>query len=387
MKQAHRIFNVVGARPQIIKSAALSRVLREHYGGLVEEVMVHSGQHYDRIMSDVFFDEMEIPRPNHHLHVGSGTHGRQTGEMMRGMEDLILSENPRLVLVYGDTNTTLAAALASAKLKVPVAHVEAGLRSYNKYMPEEINRVLCDHVSTLLFTPTRQAEINLAREGIVHSGEEPFDMDHPAVVHTGDVMFDNALYYGREGKGNSRVLDRLDIRDKPYVLATLHRDMNTDDPGRLQAIMATLLELAEKEKITVVIPLHPRTRKMMAEFRMGKSMDTSQWFRITDPVSYLEMIALEKNARLIMTDSGGVQKEAHFFRKACIVFRKETEWVELVNHGTARLADASPEKIREAWVLFRNQKNLDFPPFYGEGNAASLIAETILRFLEREKST
>ncbi|HDR90364.1 MAG TPA: UDP-N-acetylglucosamine 2-epimerase (non-hydrolyzing) [Bacteroidetes bacterium] len=387
MKPAHRIFNVVGARPQIIKSAALSRALREHYGGLMEEVMVHSGQHYDKKMSDVFFDEMGIPRPDHHLHVGSGTHGRQTGEMMRGMEDLILSENPRLVLVYGDTNTTLATALASAKLKVPVAHVEAGLRSYNKSMPEEINRVLCDHVSTLLFTPTRQAEINLAREGIVHSGEEPFDMDHPAVVHTGDVMFDNALYYGREGKGNSRVIDRLDIRDKPYVLVTLHRDMNTDDPGRLQAIMGTLLKLAEDEKITVVIPLHPRTRKMMAEFRMGKSMDSSQWFRITDPVSYLEMIALEKNARLIMTDSGGVQKEAHFFRKACIVFRKETEWVELVSHGTARLVDASPEKIREAWELFRNQKNLDFPPFYGEGNAASLIAGTILRFLEREKST
>jgi len=387
MNQTHRIFNVVGARPQIIKAAALSRALREHYAGLLEEVMVHSGQHYDRNMSDVFFEEMGIPRPAHHLHVGSGTHGRQTGEMMRGMEDLIRSENPRLVVVYGDTNTTLAAALAAAKLKVPVAHVEAGLRSFNKYMPEEINRVLCDHVSTLLFTPSRQAEINLAREGIVHSGEEPFDIDHPAVVHTGDVMFDNALYYGREDTGDSRVLDRLDIRDKPYVLATLHRDMNTDDPGRLQAVLGTLLEIAEKEKITVVIPLHPRTRKMIAEFRMGKSTASSQWFRITDPVSYLEMITLEKNARLIMTDSGGVQKEAHFFKKACIVFRKETEWVELVNHGTACLVDASPEKIREAWDLFRDQNNLDFPPFYGEGNAASLIAGTILRFLERGKSS
>lgn len=378
-----KLFNVVGARPQIIKSSAISRVLANNYKDQVREVMVHTGQHYDRNMSEVFFEEMGIPRPHFHLHTGPGTHGKQTAVMLQGLESLMVKEKPGLVVVYGDTNTTLAAALAASKLKIPLAHVEAGLRSFNKQMPEEINRIVCDHVSSLLFTPTRQGLLNLEREGLMPGAETPHTADRPGVYHCGDVMFDNAVFFAEMAEKKTALPASMKLEKERYVLVTLHRDHNTDNPARLKAILQTIIDIATEEKIQVVLPLHPRTRKMILEAGLDRGLKTARAVLTIPPASFLEMIALEKNAALIMTDSGGVQKEAHFFKKPCVIFRRETEWTELVENGTARLADADPRKIRDSFMYFRTGSGFTYPDFYGDGNAAGFICSAIHRFLSR----
>jgi UDP-GlcNAc3NAcA epimerase len=356
---------VVGARPQFIKAATVSRELRAKSG--VEEVLVHTGQHYDENMSDVFFEELEIPHPDHHLGIGSGSHGTQTGRMLEAAERVLLAEEPDLVLVYGDTNSTLAGALAAVKLHIPVAHVEAGLRSFNRRMPEEINRVLTDHASDLLFTPTETATENLRREGI--SAE--------SIYWVGDVMYDAALLYAHKAKEKEEILKRLQLEPKGYVLATVHRAENTDDLGRLRAIFEGLERVADSSP--VIMPLHPRAKKKLGCLGLRNSK-----IRYLDPVGYLDMISLEKNAAVIATDSGGVQKEAFFYRVPCVTLREETEWTETVASGWNTLAPPDPLGIYKA-VKSAEPPALA-PPFFGDGTAARHIVEILQRYIAEKRN-
>jgi len=377
-----KILNIVGARPQIIKASAISRAIAGEFADQITEIVVHTGQHYDRALSEVFFDELEIRMPDHNLQVGSGRHGRQTGLIMERIENVILNEKPDCVIIYGDTNSTLAAAIAASKQHYPVVHIEAGMRSFNKAMPEELNRVMADHASTLLFAPTNTAFKNLMAEGFRPENIAPYTINNPRVFLTGDIMYDNSLFYADLAEKKKKdFMEGLKLTESEYVLATIHRDMNTDDPERLTAIFSTLRELAESNQISMVIPLHPRTlialRNRAPE--LYQALSDSQFISVIRPVSFLEMIMLEKKARLIITDSGGVQKESHFFSKPCIVLRKETEWVELVKNGTVRLADADPAAIREAWDYFMNNSEvLHYPAFYGDGKAAVSMLKEIL---------
>ncbi len=351
-----QIVSVVGARPQFVKAAAVSRLLRATPG--MREVLVHTGQHYDDNMSRVFFEELEIPEPDYHLGIGGGTHGQNTGRMLEAIEAVLLTEKPDWVLVYGDTDSTLAGALAAAKLHIQVAHVEAGLRSFNRRMPEEINRVLTDHVSDALFAPTETAVQNLLREGIV--GDK---------IHlVGDVMYDAALYYGVKAEGESRILKRLELTPKSYILATIHRAENTDDPERLRVILEALATV--HEELPVVLPLHPRTRKRAEAFGLGEYLGK---ILALEPLGYLDMVMLEKNARLIVTDSGGVQKEAYFYRVPCVTVRGETEWVELVELGWNYLA--APESVSAVIkaVFTRMDVAGSEVNLYGDGKAGQRI--------------
>ena len=377
-----KILNIVGARPQIIKASAISRAIAGEFSGEIEEVVVHTGQHYDRELSDVFFDELEIKQPDHNLQVGSGRHGRQTGMIMERIEDVILDEKPDCVIIYGDTNSTLAAALAAAKQHFPVVHIEAGMRSFNKTMPEELNRIMADHASTLLIAPTNAAFKNLMSEGFRPENVAPYSINNPRVFLTGDIMYDNSLFYADLAERKKQdFLTGLGVADREFVLVTIHRDSNTDDPERLSAIFSTIQELSEVNSMPMIMPLHPRTmialRNRVPE--LYAAISDHPFLRVIPPVSFLEMILLEKRARLIITDSGGVQKESHFFSRPCIVLRKETEWVELVKNGTVKLADANPARIKEAWDYFiANGSTLQYPAFYGDGKAAIIILKEVL---------
>lgn len=354
-----KIVTVIGARPQFIKAAPVSRALAQRG---VEEVLVHTGQHYDDLMSDVFFREMRIPEPRHKLGIGGLAHGAMTGRMLEAIEQVLQQEKPDRLLVYGDTNSTLAGALAAAKLGIPVAHVEAGLRSFNRAMPEEINRVLTDHIAGLLFAPTDAAVENLRREGIT------------AGVHrTGDVMYDAALQFMAIAGDHGKLLDRLALASGGYVLATVHRAENTDDPALLANIFGALGALSAE--IAVLVPLHPRTRRQIAQY--GIRLPTT--LRIIEPVGYLDMLVLEKHAHVIATDSGGMQKEAYFYGVPCVTLRHETEWVELVQCGANRLAP--PVSVDAVLAALRaevaRKAPAPRPGLYGDGNAASRIAEIL----------
>jgi len=382
-----KIVDIVGARPQFIKLAPILRAIerhnRENPGHRIEEVLVHTGQHYDYEMSQIFFEELGLKSPHYHLGVGSGTHGYQTGEMLKRIEEVLLKEKPDLVMVYGDTNSTLAGALAAAKLHIPVAHVEAGLRSFNRKMPEEINRVLTDHVSTFLFCPTKTAVENLRREGftnILNSGHllplsfipDP-SSPYPWVINIGDVMYDAALMYLKLAEEKSTILDELDLRPKGYALATVHRAENTDDPKRLKAIFQGLATIAQ-EGLPVIVPLHPRTRRTLSSLS-STPYPSTPYLRIIKPVSYLDMLVLEKNARVILTDSGGVQKEAFFFQVPCVTLREETEWVETVENGWNTLAGCDSEQIVSLAREARPGRESSHP--YGNGRAAERVVIAI----------
>ncbi|MEO8150343.1 MAG: UDP-N-acetylglucosamine 2-epimerase (non-hydrolyzing) [Bacteroidia bacterium] len=377
-----KIVTVIGARPQIIKAAALSRAVKNHFSDQIEEVIIHTGQHYDANMSQVFFDELQVPLENYNLNVGSGSHAAQTAKMLTGIEDILKIEKPDTLLVYGDTNSTLAGAIAASKIHIPVVHVEAGLRSFNKKMPEEINRITCDHCSTLLFSPTKAGYDNLVREGFPVNNNPPFNLDHPKIYHCGDVMYDNSLYFEQIAKSKSRIASRLKIADDEFVLVTVHRAENTDDKNNLNNLFASFDELSKEQKIKFVIPLHPRTRKLM-ETLMDKtildSVKTNKLIKIIEPVSFLDMIALEASAILVATDSGGVQKEAYFFKKPCIILREQTEWTELVECGAAKLTGADQSKIKDAYHHFTDNKSaLYFPQLFGDGKAAEFICKTMI---------
>jgi UDP-GlcNAc3NAcA epimerase len=379
------IFTVVGARPQFIKAAALSRVIREQFASQLREFIVHTGQHYDADMSEVFFEELEIPKPAYHLHVGSASHGAQTGAMVSALEALFLEHKPDAVLVYGDTNSTLAGALAASKIHIPVIHVEAGLRSFNKAMPEEINRILTDHVSSLLFTPTETGLENLIREGFAKGDGQAASPNHPQVFHCGDVMYDNALYFKEiASKKAGEWFDNQGLKEGRFILSTIHRNANTDDPARLKSLLSGLLEVVADSGLPLVLPLHPRTRKMLSQYALTDSFFgdlESKGIQILPPASYLQMVLLEASAALILTDSGGVQKEAYFYQKPCVVLRPETEWVELVDSGAAILADADQNRIREAGKKLLEASYSAPTGFYGNGNSSTFIAQQILEML------
>lgn len=377
-----KIVTVIGARPQIIKAAALSRAIRSHFRDQIKEVIVHTGQHYDENMSQVFFDELEIPRPDYNLKVGSGSHGKQTAAMLEGIEAVLLTEKPQAIVLYGDTNSTLAGAIAASKIGVPVVHIEAGLRSFNKSMPEEINRIACDHVSTLLFTPTLAGMNNLLNEGFVQMKEGPFTADRPGVFHCGDIMYDNSMYFSAVADEKTNIIADLGLRSGSFILATIHRNNNTDDPKRLHELFSALYELSELHRETIVLPLHPRTAKLLAQnipSDLYTAITRSNFIRLIPPVSFLEMTSLEKNASMVFTDSGGVQKEAYFFQKPCVILRSETEWVELVESGNAVLANADKEQILRSYHHFKNQKALVFPPVFGDGHAAEFICSQLMK--------
>lgn len=362
-----KILTVVGARPQFIKAATISRVIRQQAN--MQEILVHTGQHFDSNMSEVFFEELGIPSPDYNLGIHGGTHGAMTGQMLEKIEGVLFVEKPDWVLVYGDTNSTLAGALAAVKLHIPVAHIEAGLRSFNRKMPEEINRLLTDHASDLLFAPTRQAVNNLAHEGI----------DSRKIRRVGDVMCDAARYYSKQAESNSRVLERLHLSPKKYVLATLHRAENTDDEERLSDLVACLNLAAEE--LPIVLPLHPRTRQAIG--RGESALKLSPKIQVIDPVGYLDMVMLEMHARIVATDSGGVQKEAYFHRVPCITLRDETEWIELVESGWNVLVGRDRERFKVAFHAALNAPVAEWAVnLYGDGHAAEDIVGQVVSAYE-----
>jgi UDP-GlcNAc3NAcA epimerase len=338
-------------------------------------------------MSEVFFDELEIHKPDYNLGVGSAGHGKQTSMMITGIEEILLKEKPDCVVLYGDTNSTLAGSLAASKLHFPVIHIEAGLRSFKKTMPEELNRIMSDHSSTLLFAPTNTAFKNLMNEGFKPENSPPYTIDNPKIYLTGDIMYDNMLFFASLAeKKKSDILHQLSLERDNFILVTIHRDTNTDDIIRLNNIFASLKSLAEERAITLIMPLHPRTIISLKSklHNLYNELCGCRFIKIIPPVSYLEMILLEKNCRMIVTDSGGVQKESHFFKRPCIVLRKETEWVELIINRTSVLVDADPVQIRQEFIrLLDSHAELEYPRFYGDGKAAEFILKEILFMFEK----
>jgi UDP-GlcNAc3NAcA epimerase len=358
------VATIIGARPQFIKAAPVSRALKAT--GKVKEILIHTGQHYDQNMSAVFFEQLQIPAPEYNLGIGSGSHGQQTGRMLEGIEQILVDIKPSWVLLFGDTNSTLAGILAAAKLGIPTAHIEAGLRSFNRWMPEEVNRVVTDHLADLLFAPTQLAVNNLTHEGITKN------------VHlVGDVMYDAALQFSTTADQNSRIVDRLGLRPKEYLLATLHRADNVDNPSRLTDIVGALASISRE--IQVVFPVHPRTQKKIKEIKID--FDANGSVKVIDPVGYLDMIELERKARIIVTDSGGVQKEAYFHRVPCVILRDETEWEELIAGGSSKLASPKDSaNITRAVKEMTRMNQAEFPKgLYGEGNASEKIVSVLLR--------
>ena len=427
-----KLLTIIGARPQIIKAAAISRVVREKYAGQIEEHILHTGQHYDENMSEIFIRELGIPEPEYNLHVGSGSHGVQTARIIEGVEDVLLGEggvgctvygvrnegvselaNEGIrgfdgVIVYGDTNSTLAAAVAAAKINVPVFHIEAGLRSFNMAMPEEQNRIVCDALSSVLFAPTKTALDNLEREGVSDSRISELGNEGVSelgisdsriselgiselgnvrrfangkgqkVVLSGDVMYDNALYFSAMADMKSDIIERLGLTYKGFVLATIHRPANTDNVDNLKSIFRALADIAASG-VDVVLPLHPRTRKMLGNWKLEIG-NCSGRIKIIEPVSFFEIIRLERNARVVLTDSGGVQKEAFFYGTPSVILRPETEWVEIVDAGAGILAGADYERIMAAYKELSGRE-VKFPPLFGDGKASEKILSEIVKYL------
>ncbi len=386
-----KIVTIIGARPQFIKAGAVSRAITDHNAQTpavsIEEVIVHTGQHYDANMSQIFFDELHIPRPHYNLEVGSGNHGAMTGAMLAKIEDVLITERPDFVMVYGDTNSTLSGAVAAVKLHIPAVHVEAGLRSYNRYMPEEINRIIADQTSNILLCPSQVGVDNLKKEGVGTQAaqDKPLDFNTQQVYQVGDVMYDSVLFNAQLAEEKSRIIEDLDLAGQPYGLATLHRAENTDHPQRLRRIFEAFSFIAESW-MPLVLPLHPRTRKRVTEAGLDIS---AQGIKVIDPVGYLDMMRLERNARVILTDSGGVQKEAYFMKVPCITLRDETEWTETVALGWNALTGADADKITAAFERSRDTI-AGSPPFdagsgstvldeapYGDGRAAAKIVDIL----------
>jgi UDP-N-acetylglucosamine 2-epimerase len=377
-----KILTVVGARPQIIKAAALSRAIKNKFADKVTEKILHTGQHYDANMSEVFFQEMNIPFPHYNLNIGSGSHGDQTAKMIQKIEEQLIQEKFDGIVLFGDTNSTLAGAVAAAKMHIPIIHIEAGLRSFNMAMPEEANRIVCDQLSTILFAPTQTGIDNLKNEGFYSNNFSFAHKKKRHVFNSGDIMYDNSLYYSSIAKPS--ILKDLKIENDEFVLATIHRDSNTDNSHRLIAILEGLLGVCEQNNIKIILPIHPRTNKILFSnpifCELLAQIERNKKMQIIPPVSYFEAITLEKNAKLIMTDSGGMQKEAYFFKKPCVVFRSETEWVEIIENKAGIVTDADKDRIIKAYSDLVNTKN-DFPSIFGDGHAAEFILDKIIEVL------
>jgi UDP-GlcNAc3NAcA epimerase len=372
-----KIVTIIGARPQIIKAAGLSRAIKKKFSDKITEIIVHTGQHYDSKMSEIFFTELGIPKENYNLGVGSLSHGKQTAKMIEGIEEILEKEKPKYLVVYGDTNSTLAGAIAASKIHIPIVHIEAGLRSFNKKMPEEINRILCDHCSTLLFTPTTSGLKNLFSEGFNTDNLPPYSADNPKVYHCGDIMYDNSLYFAKTA--NKELLSKHQLTTDNFILVTVHRAENTDDIKKLVSLFKTFDVISKTNEIDFIIPLHPRTSNFINHNSVAfHFIAENKHIKIIEPVSFIDMIVLESNAKMLMTDSGGVQKEAFFFQKPCIILRNETEWVELVDCGAAILTGIDSEKIQKAYSHFLVNTNLSFPEIFGNGSAAEFICEKMI---------
>jgi UDP-GlcNAc3NAcA epimerase len=382
-----KIVTIIGARPQIIKAAAISRCINEKFGNSIEEIIVHTGQHYDNNMSEVFFTELNIPKPHYNLNVGSGLHGKQTAMMIEGIEAILVNEKPNAIVLYGDTNSTVAGALAASKIHVPIVHIEAGLRAFNKKMPEEINRILCDHCSTLLFVPTPTGIENLEKEGFdcITENKNP-NADKPNVYLCGDIMYDNSIYFSEISNSKENYFATHNINKHNYVLTTIHRNNNTDEPERLNAIFEALLTISNTHNIEIVLPLHPRTLAILEKNlspTLYKNITSNKLIHLLEPASFLEMILLEKNAQCVITDSGGVQKEAFFFQKPCFIMRSETEWKEIVNIGAAKIVDANKEQIVSSFLHKNSMKinTQEVEKIFGDGNASEFICNKIVEHL------
>lgn len=377
-----KIVTIIGARPQFIKAAALSRTISAYYREDIQECIIHTGQHYDPNMSEIFFEELNIPKPDFQFKSPEIWNQDAHHQMIEQIRKVIQEIHPDLVLVYGDTNSTLAGAEAAHLEQIPLAHVEAGLRSYNDNMPEEYNRVKTDQLSQFLFAPTLTAIENLNKEGITHGSFLKDSIHKKHVIHCGDIMYDNTLYYGEIAQSYDHLLKELGIQKESYVLATIHRNFNTDSIERLQAIFLGLLEIAKETKI--VLPIHPRTAKAIANGFDDDLLDQIEDHHnliIIEPLSFLEITCLEKNAKMIVTDSGGVQKEAYFYRKPSIIVRAETEWVEIVQEGAALLTDADPERMIQAFQQFSQHPPQTFPPIFGDGNGTFEMIDYLLSHL------
>lgn len=375
-----KLLTLVGARPQFIKSAAISRAIRESFSSEIIEILVHSGQHYDSQMSDLFFQELNLSLPDYKFDLKSSGHSDQTAEILQHLDLVIQKESPHAILVYGDTNTTLAGALVASKNKIPLIHVEAGLRSFNKSMPEEINRLLSDHCSSLLFCPGENAIDNLANEGIIHSPMGKCSADTPKVFKCGDIMYDNSLFFSQK-MSQDHYVPTYSFKD--FLLFTMHRPFNTDDPERLRSICEILLTFSNQQQKKIVFPLHPRTKKALKY-----SLDERAYFafmndpliEIINPVSFKEMISFQQTCELVITDSGGVQKEAYFFEKPCLILRQETEWNQIINQGAAMLVEANLEDLTKKY-LFLTKGHIKYPKLFGVGDSASFICHKILEEL------
>ena len=376
-----KIITIVGARPQIIKASAISRAVALFFADQIDEVIVHTGQHYDQNMSQIFFEELGIPNPSHNINVGSGRHGKQTAKMIDGIEQILLEEKPDAVLLYGDTNSTIAGAIAAAKIHIPVIHIEAGLRSFNKKMPEEINRISCDHMSSLLFSPTLQGIENLKKEGFNTNIDGKATMDTPHIYHCGDVMLDNSMHFAKQATNDEKLLEKLNLSPKHYILCTIHRDNNTDISAHLKNILLALIDCQKETKMKIVLPLHPRTKGKIEQLEdqdLVHEIVNNPNILIVPPAGFKDIITLEKNSRLIITDSGGLQKEAYFFKKPCVILREQTEWVEIVNNGNAILTGADYDKIKKALHTLLNKTDFTYPELFGDGLAGKFICSKIL---------
>lgn len=377
-----KLVTVIGARPQFIKAAAISRAVKTSFSDEIEEVIVHTGQHYDSSMSEIFFNELQIPKEKYNLNIGSGSHAVQTANMMIEIEKVVLEEKPDAILLYGDTNSTLSACLVAIKLHIPIIHVEAGVRGYNKRFPEEVNRIVCDHMSSLLFVPSIAGMESLELEGVKHKKNgDVITMDNPGVFHCGDIMYDNTLYYKEKviNRADS-VFVKYDLPKEDFILATMHRPSNVDQNATLESILKALNQVTEDHGKTIVLPLHPRTKNRLDSEPELKALLNNDRLRIIPPVSFLEMIELEAHSDLVITDSGGVQKEAYFLEKPCLIMLDETPWIELLESGNAVLTGSDYNKIVDGANKFLKDGKLnEFVNMYGDGKASEFICQEIIK--------
>lgn len=373
-----KLLTIVGARPHFIKAAALSYCINTEFQQKITEKILHTGQHYDANMSAIFFNELQIPLPYKNLHTGSASHGDQVARMISAIEKEILAERPHAIVIYGDTNSTLAAALAACKLHIPIAHIEAGMRSYNKRMPEELNRITADQAATFLFCTSQNAVNNLLLENFKFKQEEKVSINNPLVLNTGDLMYDAFEIFTSKLNYDSHTMKQLQLRQGQYYLASVHRDFNVDNAANLKKIIAALETIAQTTDIPVIFPAHPRTKRSMMQHQIKFN---SSLLQMLEPVSYLEMVWLEKNSSLIITDSGGVQRESFFCKKPCVVLRNETEWQELVENGNSILTNINTTEIVNAVAKMKSKKRFTFPPIFGDGHAARLICNSLLKHL------
>ena len=379
-----RLLTIIGARPQIIKAAAISREIADNFSDKIEERILHTGQHYDENMSGLFFTELGIPEPDINLNVGSASHGVMTARIIEGVEEVLTEEHYDGVILYGDTNSTLAASVAASKLHVPIFHIEAGLRSYDMEIPEEVNRCVCDQLSSILFAPTQTAVDNLEKEGYRNTPMLMYGGRKRLVINSGDVMYDNSMYFSRIADEKSKLMDTLGLEPKKFILSTIHRNNNTDDPKRLNAIFNALLDVSETYDMKVVLPLHPRTRKLMPKKMSSELMDrlnNSRHIKVIEPASFFDIIELEKNAKVVVTDSGGVQKESFFFETPTVIMLHETPWVEIVENNAGICVDADYDRIMDAYRKL-STKDVKFPKLFGDGHAANKILNEIIEYLK-----